>query len=50
VAPRRKHQYSFLLVMLDVGILFHHRHHQDNVTEWIKVVQRGQVQRADRRE
>ena len=30
-----------LLVMLDIGVFFHHLHHQDNVTGWIKVVQRG---------
>ena len=45
VAHRRQHQYYFLLVMPDVGVFFHHLHHQDNVTAWIEVVQRGKVQR-----
>jgi hypothetical protein len=28
-----------------VGVFFHYLHHQDNVTAWIEIVQRGQIQR-----
>jgi hypothetical protein len=45
VAHRRQHQNDLLLVMPDVGVFFHHLHHQDGVTACIEVVQRGQVQR-----
>ena len=45
VAHRRKHQHDLLLVMPDVGVFLHHLHHQDGVTAWTEVLQRGQLQR-----